>query len=51
MKLLLRQCFHETGFNWNRDISGTDRSCVSVRLLGTVLFGTANWFKLSVLSN
>jgi len=47
----VRQRFHRTGSNRNRDIPGSDRPLVSPGLFGTVPFGTANRFQLGLLSS
>ena len=47
----LRQRFHGSGSNWNRDIPGIVRPRVSTGLIGTVPFGTANRIQLGLLWN
>ena len=49
-RVSLRQHFHGTDSNRNRDIPGADRPRVSTGLLGTVPFGTAIRFQLGMLS-
>ena len=51
MYIFLLGSFHGNGSNWNSDIPGMNRPCVSMGLLGTDQFGTANRLQLGMLLN
>ena len=46
----VKQRFCGTGYNWNREIPGMNRPCVSTGLRGPVPSATANRFQLGLLS-